>query len=152
MSEIVIYEGPGGIVEVRLGQEMVWLSLNQIADLFGRDKSVISKHLRNVFKEGEIEETATVANFATVQNEGGRTVSRDIAHYNLDAILSVGYRVNSKQGTLRDFVDSAGNPGYFQQQYQVYGRAGQACRYCGAAIRQLRQGQRSTFYCPGCQT
>lgn len=99
MSEIVIYEGPGGIVEVRLGQETVWLSLNQIADLFGRDKSVISRHLRNVFKEGEIEEMATVANFATVQDEGGRTVSRDIAHYNLDAILSVGYRVNSKHGT-----------------------------------------------------
>jgi len=53
--------------------------------------------------------------------------------------------------TLRDFVNSAGNPGYFQQQYGVYGRAGQPCLRCGATIRQLRQGQRSTFYCPGCQ-
>ena len=53
--------------------------------------------------------------------------------------------------TLRDFVNSSGNPGYFQQQYQVYGRADQPCRRCGAVVRQLRQGQRSTFYCPGCQ-
>lgn len=53
--------------------------------------------------------------------------------------------------TLRDFVDSAGNPGYFQQQYGVYGRAGQLCQRCGATVRQLRQGQRSAFYCPGCQ-
>jgi formamidopyrimidine-DNA glycosylase len=53
--------------------------------------------------------------------------------------------------TLRDFVDSSGSPGYFQQQYGVYGRAGQPCRRCGATVRQLRQGQRSTFYCPGCQ-
>ena len=53
--------------------------------------------------------------------------------------------------TLRDFVNSAGNPGYFQQQYGVYGRTGQPCRHCGATVRQLRQGQRSTFYCPGCQ-
>jgi len=92
------------------------LSLNQIADLFGRDKSVFSRCLRNVFKEGGIEALATVANLATVRNEDGRTFSHDIAHYNLDAILSVGYRVNAKQGTLHDFVDSAGNPGYFQQQ------------------------------------
>lgn len=99
MSDIVIYESPTGTIEVRLDRDTVWLSLNRMAELFGRDKSVISRHLRNVFREGELDETATVANFATVQLEADRRVTRDIAHYNLDAILSVGYRVNSKQGT-----------------------------------------------------
>ena len=100
-SQIVIYQTKDGknSVEVQLHSESLWLSLQQIADLFDRDKSVISRHLKNVFKEGELEETATVANFATVQSEGERSVSRNIDYYNLDAILSVGYRVNSKQGT-----------------------------------------------------
>lgn len=98
-TDIAIYEGPGGAVEVRLTGDTVWLNLNQIGELFGRDKSMISRHLNNVFREGELGKEATVALFATVQNEGGRPISRQIAHYNLDAILSVGYRVNSKQGT-----------------------------------------------------
>lgn len=96
MSDIAIYEGPGGTVEVRLEGETVWLSLNQMAELFGRDKSVISRHLRNVFKEEELFQAAVVANFATTAADG-KTYQVD--HYNLDAILSVGYRVNSKQGT-----------------------------------------------------
>jgi hypothetical protein len=79
--------------------ETFWLSLNQIAQLFERDKSVISRHLRNIFKEGELEQEATVAKNATVQKESGRKVKREIEYYNLDAILSVGYRVNSKRGT-----------------------------------------------------
>ncbi|MGI6395307.1 MAG: RhuM family protein [bacterium] len=78
----------------------MWLTLNQIAALFNRDKSVISRHLRNIYKEGELSFEATVAKNATVQIESGRKVKRDIEYYNLDAILSVGYRVNSKQGTL----------------------------------------------------
>ncbi len=96
MSEIVIYEGADGTVEVRLEGETVWLSLNQLTELFGRDKSVISRHLRNVFKEGELERGSVVANFATTAADG-KTYQVD--HYNLDAILSVGYRVNSVQGT-----------------------------------------------------
>lgn len=84
---------------VNIGEETVWLNLNQMAELFERDKSVISKHLKNIFKNGELEEKSTVANFATVQIEGGHSVERNIDYYNLDAILSVGYRVNSKRGT-----------------------------------------------------
>ena len=100
-GDIVVYEAPDGSaqVEVRLEHETVWLSLNQMAELFGRDKSVISRHLRNVFRSGELEREATVAKNATVQREGGREVTREIEHFNLDAILSVGYRVNSKRGT-----------------------------------------------------
>lgn len=86
-------------VEVTFERETVWLSLNQISELFNRDKSVISRHLRNIYKDGELTEAATVAKNAIVQIEGKRTVERNIKIYNLDAILSVGYRVNSKQGT-----------------------------------------------------
>lgn len=96
MSDITIYESPNGAVEVRLAGETVWLSLNQMAALFGRDKSVISRHLRNVFHESELDRSAVVANFATTAADG-KTYKVD--QYNLDAILSVGYRVNSKQGT-----------------------------------------------------
>lgn len=100
-GEVVLYEAPeGGVrVDVRLDHGTVWLSLNQMAELFGRDKSVISRHLRNVFETGELERSATVAKNARVQTEGGREVVREIEQFNLDAILSVGYRVNSIQGT-----------------------------------------------------
>lgn len=101
MSEIVIYQTPDNQtqVEVQFEGETFWLSLNQIAQLFDRDKSVISRHLNNIYKEGELDEKATVAKNATVQIEAGREVKRVIEYYNLDAILSVGYRVNSKRGT-----------------------------------------------------
>jgi hypothetical protein len=100
-NEIIIYqtEEHSLKLEVRVDDDTVWLSLNQIAQLFERDKSVISRHLRNVYKEGELSIEATVAKNATVQIESGREVKREIEYYNLDAILSVGYRVNSKQGT-----------------------------------------------------
>lgn len=102
-DEIILYQ-PNELtehIEVRMDgeKETVWLSLNQIAELFDRDKSVISRHLRNIYKEGELELEATVAKNATVQIEAGRKVTREIEFYNLDAILSVGYRVNSKRGT-----------------------------------------------------
>lgn len=106
MKERKIKDTPGGQivlyqknVEVRFVQDTVWLSINQMADLFKRDKSVISRHLSNIFKTKELKKTSTVAFFATVQKEGGRTIERNIEYYNLDAILSVGYRVNSKRGT-----------------------------------------------------
>ena len=100
-GEIVLYQGQDGTVEldVRLDRESLWLSLNQIAALFERDKSVISRHLRNVYATAELDRAATVAFFATVQDEGGRTVERQVEYFNLDAIISVGYRVNSKRGT-----------------------------------------------------
>ncbi|MCC6207421.1 MAG: virulence protein RhuM/Fic/DOC family protein [Gammaproteobacteria bacterium] len=96
MADIAIYEGPGGVIEVLLEGETVWLGLMQIAELFGRDKSVISRHLRNVFREGDLERDAVVANFATTAADGK---AYQVDHYNLDAIISVGYRVNSRQGT-----------------------------------------------------
>ncbi|MFA6294395.1 MAG: RhuM family protein, partial [Victivallales bacterium] len=100
-SEIILYKSPGGKtkLEVNLKGETLWLSLNQIAFLFGRDKSVISKHLSNIYNTKELERNPTVAFFATVQNEGGRIVERQVEYFNLDAIISVGYRVNSKRGT-----------------------------------------------------
>lgn len=114
-SEIIVYhlDENNTNIEVHVENETVWLSLNQISNLFNRDKSVISRHLRNIYKEGELSRTATVAKNATVQHEAGRAVNRNVDFYNLDAILSVGYRVNSKQGTqfriwathvLRDFL------------------------------------------------
>lgn len=100
-NSIEIYQTPNGTTEisVKFEQESVWLNLNQLVMLFGRDKSVISRHLKNIFQEGELERNSSVAFFATVQNEGNREVVRNIEYFNLDAIISVGYRVNSKQGT-----------------------------------------------------
>jgi len=98
-SPIVIYENADKVVEVKLDteKETVWLSVQQLTDVFGRDKSVISRHLRNIFSDGELDYEATVAKNATVQREGEREVRRNIELYNLDAIISVGYRVNSRQ-------------------------------------------------------
>ncbi|MCL6556893.1 MAG: virulence RhuM family protein [Burkholderiales bacterium] len=98
-NQVVIYEGSEARVEVRLERESVWLSLQQLAELFGRDKSVISRHLKAIFASGELERAATVAKNATVQREGEREVVREIEYYNLDAIISVGYRVNSTRAT-----------------------------------------------------
>lgn len=97
-GEVLLYEAPDGQVrvDVRLDRETVWLSLNQMADLFGRDKSVISRHLRNVFDSGELERGSVVAKNATTAADGK---TYQIEFFNLDAILSVGYRVNSKRGT-----------------------------------------------------
>ncbi|MBP5638097.1 MAG: virulence RhuM family protein [Victivallales bacterium] len=99
-GEIIIYQTEDGLarLNVSLRGDTVWLSLDQMSALFERDKSTISRHIRNVFAEGELSEVATVANFATVQMEGDREVSRDIAYYNLDVIISVGYRVKSQRG------------------------------------------------------
>jgi prophage maintenance system killer protein len=99
-GEVIVYEAPDGEVrvDVRLDRETVWLSLSQMTELFGRDKSVISRHLRNIFQSGELAREATVAKNATVQSEAGREVVREIEFFNLDAIISVGYRVNSRRG------------------------------------------------------
>lgn len=86
-------------VETRLQDETLWLSINQMAELFDIDKSGISRHLKNIFESGELERKATVANFATVQNEGERSITRNVDYYNLDVIISVGYRVNTVRGT-----------------------------------------------------
>ena len=99
-GQILLYQTPDGEsrIEVRLQGETVWLSLEQMAELFQRNKSTISRHIKNVFEEGELQPNTTVAFFATVQMEGKRKVERDIAYYNLDMIISVGYRVHSYRG------------------------------------------------------
>ena len=92
-GEVVLYHNN---LEVRLEQETVWLSLNQMASLFGRDKSVISRHLNNIFKSKELSQESVVANFATTAADGK---TYQVQYFNLDAIISIGYRVNSKRGT-----------------------------------------------------
>jgi hypothetical protein len=114
-NEIVLYQSDElpERIEVRLKAETVWLNRQQLALLFGRDIKTLGKHINNVFSEGELIKEATVAKFATVQMEGERKIERQIEYYNLDVIISVGYRVKSKQGTqfriwatnvLRDYL------------------------------------------------
>ena len=86
-------------VDVRFSDETVWLTLDQMAELFERDKSTVSRHIKNIFEEGELNQPATVAYFATVQTEGMRSVERQLEYYNLDMIISVGFRVKSLRGT-----------------------------------------------------
>ena len=99
-GQIILYQTPDGDskIEVRLVSDTVWLSLDQMAELFQRNKSTISRHIKNVLDDGELCETSTIAFFATVQNERNRQVERKIAFYNLDMIISVGYRVHSYRG------------------------------------------------------
>ena len=101
------------IIEVRLQNNTVWLTQKLISALFDVDRSVITKHLNNIYLEGELSKEATCANFAQVQMEGNRQITRNVEFYNLDAIISVGYRVNSTRATafrqwatavLRDFA------------------------------------------------
>lgn len=113
-GEIILYKSKQGPqVEALLENETIWATLNQIADLFDRDKSVISRHIKEIYKQGELSARTTVAKNATVQLEGEREIKRVITYYNLDVILSVGYRVNSKRATkfriwatktLKDFL------------------------------------------------
>lgn len=99
-GQFLLYQTPDGNsqIEVKLQNDTVWLSLDQMAELFQRNKSTISRHIKNVLEDGELQEEATIANFATVKNEGTRKVERVIAFYNLDMIISVGYRVHSYRG------------------------------------------------------
>ena len=114
-AEFLIFAKEAGAdtISVRFQDEMLWLTLNGIAGLFDVDKSVISRHLSNIYADNELDETATVAKYATVQCEGARQVTRNLEYYNLEAIIAVGYRVNSKRATdfrrwatrvLRDFA------------------------------------------------
>ena len=98
-DQIIIYKDKNGqiSVDVVLRDEMVWLNLTQLSELFVRDKSVISRHIKNILKEQELSEVSTVAKFATVQAEGDKSVTRQLEYYNLDMIISVGYRVNSRK-------------------------------------------------------
>lgn len=136
-GEILLYQTVDGEskIEVILCNETVWLTLDQMAELFQRNKSTISRHIKNIFESGELQMDSTVANFATVQTEGARKVERNIVYYNLDMIISVGYRVNSYRGVqfriwatqvLREYLvkgfamndellKNAGNGNYFDE-------------------------------------
>ena len=98
MADIAIYEGPGGTVEVRVERETVWLNQKQMAELFDSSTDNIGLHLKNIYADKELEEPATTEDYSAVQQEGNRQVRRTLKHYNLDAIISVGYRVNSRRG------------------------------------------------------
>lgn len=114
-GEILLFQTEDGQtrIDVRLVGETVWLTVAQIADLFQRDKTTIARHIQNVYEEGELKQAGTAAFFAVVQKEGDREVTRDLEHYSLDVIISVGYRVKSHRGVqfrvwatqqLRDFL------------------------------------------------
>lgn len=100
-TQFLLYKTEDGSirVETRMHNETIWLTINQMTELFDVDKSGISRHLKNVYESGELDKNSTVAKFATVQNEGNRPIEREIEYYNLDAIISIGYRVNSIRGT-----------------------------------------------------
>lgn len=101
MSEILIYKTPDNKinVEMKLVDETLWLPQNKIAELFGVNKPAISKHIKNIYDSQELDMASTVSKMETVQNEGGREIKRQIEYYNLDMIIAVGYRINSKQAT-----------------------------------------------------
>jgi hypothetical protein len=114
-GEVILYQTPGGTVriEVLYESETFWLNQKKIAELFGVDLRTVNEHIRNIYADGELAESATIRKFRRVQTEGNREVRREIEFYNLDAIISVGYRVNSAQATqfriwatqtLREFV------------------------------------------------
>lgn len=101
MSEILIYKTPDNKinVEMKLVDETLWLPQNKIAELFGVTKASISRHIKNIYESQELDTVSTVSKIETVQNEGGREIKRQIEYYNLDMIIAVGYRINSKQAT-----------------------------------------------------
>lgn len=100
-NDFILYTAPNGTItiEAYIQEETIWLTQQKIADVFGVTKSTISEHLTNIFESAELEKEATVRKFRTVQKEGEREVARNLEYYNLDAIISVGYRVNSSKAT-----------------------------------------------------
>lgn len=100
-GDLIIYEDENDKIEIEafLYDETIWLPLKKIAELFDKDKSTISEHIKNIFEEQELDKNSTVGNFPTVQIEGNRRVNRNIDYYNLDMIIAVGYRTNSKKAT-----------------------------------------------------
>ena len=99
-GEVIVYEASDGDarVDVRVDRDTVWLTQRQMAEVFDTSTDNVGLHVKNIFQDGELEEKATAEDFSVVQIEGNRRVRRNLKHYNLDAIISVGYRVNSKRG------------------------------------------------------
>ncbi len=129
-GEVVIYQASDGGVQldVRLEKETVWLTQRQMALLFKTSTDNISLHLKNIYKDRELDESATTEEYSAVQKEGRRGVRRRLQHYNLDAIISVGYRVNSKRGTWR------------RDPYPVLFSLGEGKLFAGCAGRPLAAG------------
>lgn len=135
---VVLYEGPDGInLQVAFENETVWLSVLQMSELFGKDRRTILEHLNNIFSEEELQQEATCRNFRQVQIEGGRQVNRLGKQYNLDAIISVGYRVNSKRGTQFRIWASTILRQYLTQGYSLNQRALEESR--DSHLKELRQ-------------
>lgn len=137
-------------VDVRFDGETAWLSLEQMATLFERDKSTISRHIKNVFAEGELEQAATVAKFATVQTEGIRQIERWIEFYNLDVIISVGYRVKSLRGTqFRQWATQRLNEyirkGFTLDDERLKNGSGRYFRELLQRIRDIRSSERNLW-------
>ena len=137
-------------VDVRFSKETVWLTLDQISALFERDKSTISRHIKNVFDDGELAEAATVAKFATVQIEGARQVERKIDFYNLDMIISVGYRVKSLRGTqFRQWATKRINEyirkGFTLDDERLKNGGGRYFRELLQRIRDIRSSERNLY-------
>jgi prophage maintenance system killer protein len=101
-NQIEIFQGENNEINVvvKFDDDTVWLSQRQMSELFAKDSDTIGLHIKNIYNEGELERNATTEDYSVVQNEGKRVVNRDIVHYNLDVIISIGYRVNSKRGIL----------------------------------------------------
>lgn len=101
IGEIIIYQSENGEtkIDVRFEDETVWLTQAQLCELYQSSKANVSEHIKNIFDEGELDEVSTVRNFRTVQTEGGRTVNRSLTYYNLDMIISLGYRIKSSIAT-----------------------------------------------------
>jgi hypothetical protein len=137
-------------VEVRFDEETVWLTLDQMTQLFERDKSTISRHIKNVYEEGELEQSATVAKNATVQIEGAREVERALEYYNLDVIISVGYRVKSLRGTqFRQWATRRLNEyirkGFTMDDERLKNGGGRYFRELLQRIRDIRSSERNLY-------
>jgi len=137
-------------IDVRFDEETVWLTLDQMATLFDRDKSTISRHIHNIFEEGELVESATVAKFATVQTEGARRVERQVDHHNLDVIISVGYRVKSLRGTqFRQWATKRLNEyirkGFTLDDERLKNGGGRYFRELLQRIRDIRSSERNLY-------
>jgi len=151
-DKIILFKTDDGkiSVDVRFDEETVWLTLDQMAELFERDKSTISRHIKNVFDEGELEQWATVAKFATVQTEGTRQVERQIEYYNLDVIISVGYRVKSLRGTqFRQWATKRLNEyirkGFTMDDERLKNGGGRYFRELLQRIRDIRSSERNLW-------
>ena len=119
-NKVVIYQAKNGAIELRgdATHETIWATQAQIAEVFGVERSVVTKHIKNIYKEQELSQDRTCAKIAQVQTEGGRSVERTVEHYNLDLIISVGYRVNSKTATqFRQWATSTLRCTYHQGLY-----------------------------------